>query len=283
MTLKTRRLPALLAAAVALAAMPALAAPKAELWQRWTAHDPAATATIDHGWWDRFLETHVTRHADGVNRVAYARVSDGDKEALAAYVAGLAAIPIATYNRGEQLAYWINLYNALTVKVVLDHYPVTSIRKISISPGWFAFGPWGKKLVTVEGERLSLDDIEHRILRPIWRDARIHYAVNCAAIGCPNLGRQAFTAATAEALLADAAHDFVNHVRGATATNGRLVVSSIYEWYKEDFGNSDAGVIRHLLRHADPDLAAALGRVTRIADDRYDWALNDAGNGASGR
>ena len=105
-------------------------------------------------------------------------------------------------SRDEQLAYWINLYNALTVKVILDHYPVKSILDIDISPGWFSIGPWGKKLVAVEGVEISLDDIEHRILRPIWRDPRIHYALNCAAVGCPNLLREAFTGATAEVLLA---------------------------------------------------------------------------------
>ena len=275
------RLPlyALIAAAAALAVStvaPAAAAPKSVLWERWTAHDPAAAATIDHGSWDNFVKTYVSRHSDGVNRVAYGRVSDADRRVLADYVARLAATAVSAYGRDEQLAYWINLYNALTVQVVLDHYPVKSILKISISPGWFAFGPWGKKLITVEGEELSLDDIEHRILRPIWRDPRIHYAVNCAAIGCPNLAAEAFTASTAEALLASAAYDYVNHPRGASVADGRLVVSSIYEWYKEDFGDSDDGIIRHLRQYAAPELAAALAKVARIDDDDYDWALNGA-------
>ena len=85
------------------------------------------------------------------------------------------------------------------------HYFGTEVVRDAISPGLFSVGPWGRKLITVEGEALSLDDIEHRTLRPIWRDSRIHYAVNCAAVGCPNLQSSAFTAANAEALLDKAA------------------------------------------------------------------------------
>ncbi len=256
---------------------PAAAAPRAELWERWTAHDPRSQATVDHAAWDRVLAAHVRPGADGVNRFAYAAVTADERAALDGYLERLSATPVSTLSRAEQLAFWINLYNALTVRVVLDHYPVASIRDIDISPGLFSDGPWGRKLIAVEGEPLSLDDVEHRILRPIWRDPRIHYAVNCASIGCPDLRRDAFTAATADASLDAAARAYVNHPRGARVEDGRLIVSSIYEWFQEDFGGDDAGVIAHLRRHAAPALAAALERVERIDDDEYDWSLNDAG------
>ncbi len=168
------------------------------------------------------------------------------------------------------------LYNALTVKVVLDHYPVDGIRDIDFSPGLFADGPWDKKLVEIEGEDVSLNDIEHRILRPIWRDPRIHYAVNCASIGCPNLQPTAFTAANTDALLAAAAQAYVNHPRGARVEGGKLIVSSIYVWFQEDFGGNDAGVISHLRRYADPGLRSRLSRIERIGDHFYDWSLNGA-------
>ena len=251
-------------------------APRSELWPRWTAHDPAATAAIDHAPWDLFLDTYVVPGADGVNRVAYARVGTADRRALADYIDGLAGVAIDAYNRRQQLAYWINLYNALTVKLVLDHYPVASVRDIDISPGWFSIGPWDKQLLAIEGVALSLNDIEHRILRPIWRDARIHYAVSCASIGCPSLLTQAFTAANAEALLTAAARDYVNHPRGARIEDGRLIVSSLYVWYAEDFGDGDADVIAHLKSCARPGLAAALAGIERIDDFTYDWRLNDA-------
>ena len=252
------------------------AAPEAELWERWTAHDPASTATIDHGRWNALIDTYLVPSPDGINRFAYGRVSRNDKRALGTYIADLAALPIDAYNRDEQFAYWVNLYNALTVNVVLDHYPVTSILKISISPGLLSVGPWGKKLVLVAGEELSLDDIEHRILRPIWQDARIHYAVNCAALGCPNLMPVAFTGANANRLLDRGARGYVNRPNGIAVRGGGLVVSSIYDWYKDDFGGDDAIVIAHLRKYADPLLAEVLDTATQIVDDQYDWAINEA-------
>jgi hypothetical protein len=251
------------------------AAPPAELWAKWQAHDDASTASIDHAAWDRFLRTYVRVGQDRISRIPYSRVSKSDRDALSADLSRLAAIPISSYSRRRQFAFWVDLYNELTVKLVLDHYPVSSIRDIRLSPGLFAVGPWGKKLITVEGEPLSLDDIEHRILRPIWRDPRIHYAVNCAALGCPNLQPAAITAANSEALLDKAARDYVNHPRGAAIDGGRLAVSSIYVWYQIDFGGTEAAVIEHLKRYARPDLAAALAEITHISEDGYDWALND--------
>jgi len=253
----------------------ALAAPKAELWQRW-GESTQSKAGIEHAEWDGFLSRNVKASKDGINRIAYGRVSKSDREALDAYVDTLQRIPIRRFNRAEQRAYWINLYNAATVKVVLDHYPVDSIMKINISPGLFAKGPWKKKLLTIEGQGVSLDDIEHRILRPIWKDPRTHYAVNCASIGCPNLQPQAYTSGNLEELLDAGARQYVNHPRGARVDKGRLTVSSIYVWFQPDFGGGDAGVIEHLRKYAEPPLAKKLAEVRRLDGDAYDWALNDA-------
>lgn len=253
----------------------AAATPRAELWAKWQAHDEASVASIDHALWDRFLQNYVRVGTDGIARIPYARVAPADRRLLDADLARLAAVPISSYSRREQFAFWVDLYNELTVKLVIDHYPAASIRDIAISPGLFAAGPWGRKLITIEGEPVSLDDIEHRILRPIWHDPRIHYAINCAAIGCPNLQSTAFTAANADGLLERAARDYINDPRGATVSGGKLTVSTIYVWYEEDFGGSDAGVVAHLKGYARPALATALAGITHISADRYDWALND--------
>jgi hypothetical protein len=253
----------------------ALAAPKAELWEHW-AQSSQNKAGIDHGAWNEFLAANVKAGKDGINRIAYGKVSKADRAALDAYVEKMQGVAIRKFGRPEQRAYWINLYNAATVKVVLDHYPVDSILKINISPGLFAKGPWKKKLLEVDGEKVSLDDIEHRILRPIWQDPRTHYSVNCASLGCPNLLTMAFTSANMEDLLDVAARAYVNHPRGARVEMGRLTVSSIYVWFGSDFGGGDAGVINHLKQYADPPLKKALGEVRRISDDEYDWSLNDA-------
>lgn len=266
----------LLALVLALAWLPARAAPEAELWERWRAHDPHSAGSIDHGAWQAFLHGYVARYEDGVNRVDYAHVTAQDKARLERYVERLEATPISTYPRAEQLAFWVNLYNALTVELVLDHTPVDSIRDINISPGLFSIGPWGKKLAVIEGEEVSLDDIEHRILRPIWNDPRIHYALNCAAVGCPNLPPTAFTAAHAEGLLDQAARDYINDRRGVEIKDGKLIASKIYEWYEEDFGGSDEAVIEHLREYAEPGLATRLARFGAIDATRYDWSLNAA-------
>ncbi|MEQ9329668.1 MAG: DUF547 domain-containing protein [Rhodospirillales bacterium] len=254
-----------------------LFAPGAELWEQWTAHSPDDLRTIDHASWDRLLKTYVTDKPEGANRVAYAMVTPEDRKALDAYVGALAAVNISGHARHEQLAYWINLYNALTVQVVLAHYPVASIRDIDISPGLFADGPWGAKLVSVEGVALSLNDIEHRILRPIWRDPRIHYGVNCASVGCPDLRPEAFIGARVEQQLTEAARAYVNDPRGVSIEGGNVTVSKIYDWFIEDFGGDEDGVIDHLLDFAKPALALDLRRIGRLYDTAYDWSLNDAG------
>lgn len=261
----------------------ASAAPRAELWPRWQQHNPHSAETIDHTIWDTFLKTYIIApHPSGITRVRYDAVTAADRQALQRYVVAMQAVPISTYNRHEQKAYWINLYNAFTVHLVLAHYPVESIRDINISPGVFSDGPWGAKLLTIEGEKVSLDDIEHRILRPIWQDNRIHYAVNCASLGCPNLAPVAYTPANMEQLLEQGAQEYVNHPRGVAFENGELHVSSIYLWFKEDFGGDNDGILGHLRRYVNRPLADTLqayqGRLTFLGGARlhhhYDWRLN---------
>jgi hypothetical protein len=267
-----------LAAAIALSGcttLEAQLAPAAEPLARWKRHDPGSRHTVDHRAWGAFLARYRAAGADGIARVRYAAVTPADRAALGQYVARLEAVDIDLLARPEQFAFWVNLYNAATLRLVLDRYPVKSIRDIALG-GLFESGPWGAKLVAVKGERLSLDDIEHRILRPLWRDPRIHYVVNCASLGCPEAPPVPLTGANAESMLVAAARTYINHSRGAAVRHGRLEVSSIYRWYREDFGGSEAGVIAHLRRYAAPALAAQLAAVSAIDRYRYDWSLNDA-------
>jgi len=242
---------------------------------------PAAAATTD-AVLDTLFTRYLTLPADGVSRVDYGRwkANAPDMAALNGWIEGAAARRPSAMARDAAFAFWGNLYNALTLKVVLDRYPVRSIRDIRSSGVPFDpkgyFGPWRTRLVTVEGRRMSLDDIEHETMRPTFQDPRVHYAVNCASIGCPNLRPHAWREATLEAELDEAARDFVNHPRGAMfRADGGLRVSSIYTWFREDFGGSEAGVIAHLRQYATGDLAQRLATATRIAEDAYDWALND--------
>ena len=252
------------------------AAPKADLWPRWNRHDAASTVKVDHSAWDRFLNRYlVTDHPSGINRIRYGDVTAGDRRLLDSYIERLQGTPVSPLNRDEQMAYWINLYNAATIRVVLDHYPVSSITKINLSSGLFSRGPWEAKLLEVEGEAISLNDIEHRILRPIWKDPRVHYAVNCASMGCPNLQNRAYTAANLEVLLDRGAREYVNHPRGVSVEGKKLVLSSIYDWFQEDFDGSEEGVLRHLRRHAAPELATELDNYSGRIGYAYDWSLNE--------
>ena len=236
---------------------------------------------------DDLLAQYLVQGGDGINRVDYTRwqASAADRATLDGYLGALAARQPSGMARNEAFAYWANLYNAATLKIVIDRYPVASIRDIKSDTSFFDvkgfIGPWRTKIATVEGRQVSLDDIEHGAMRPTFKDPRVHYAVNCASIGCPNLVPRAWRAETLDKDLDAAARAFVNHPRGAQVRpDGTLRVSSIYKWYKEDFGGTDAGVIDHVRRHAGPDLSAKLRDGIRGLDDAYDWALNQVGGRA---
>ena len=253
-----------------------LALPEPGLTDRhWAKADTGSRATVDHGAWDDFLGTYVTTDAAGVNRVDYAAVTAPDRAALDAYLDRLQATETGRLSPDEQLAFWVNLYNARTVALILDNYPVDSIRDITF--GLLSFGPWDEPLLTVEGRPLSLNDVEHAIIRPIWADQRVHYVLNCAAAGCPNLGLRAYTGATIDGAMEAAARSYVNDPRGVSFdAEGRLIVSKIYGWFREDFGGDQQGVLAELRRHADPALLDRLDGRDAVDGYDYDWSLNDA-------
>ncbi|UTW55909.1 DUF547 domain-containing protein [Kordiimonas sp. SCSIO 12610] len=239
----------------------------------WTAHNPNSTQIVDHSVWDRILQKYIQTTDAGLNLFDYGGVSAEDKEALENYLDALSDIKVTDLNREEQRAYWINAYNAITVNLVIDEYPVSSIRKIN--GGLFNLGPWKDDIFVVEDKDITLDNIEHGILRPIWNDPRTHYSVNCASYGCPNLVNRAWTAENMEHLLEESARIFINSDRGIQKISGnRIEVSSIYSWFKDDFGGDDKSVIEHLKKYAEGDKKAKLEKVNRISDHDYDWNLN---------
>ena len=262
------------AGSLLVAALPGPARPAA-LATRF-APAPQSRLTVDHRPWDALLDRFLVVGSDGVNRVDYRAFKATGRAALNAYLAALHAIDPRRLARADQAAWWINLYNATTVSVVLSRYPVRSIREINLGGGFFGRGPWRRKLVPVAGTSLSLDDIEHEILRPGLRDPRIHYALNCASLSCPNLQPRAYTGANLESLLETGARAYVNHPRGLRVEGSRISASSIYKWYAADFGGR-RGVMRHWLRYARADLAAALKKAGGRVNYHYDWNLNDAG------
>lgn len=217
---------------------------------------------------NRYLDDH---NSSGINRFDYKRVSMDDKKVLKNYLIYLSNIKVTNLNKNEQMAFWINIYNALTIDVILDNYPVESIK--DIKSGIFTPGPWKLKLVTVEKIELSLNDIEHSILRPIWKDKRIHYAVNCASIGCPNLSKTVYSAVALNEMLDFAAADYINHPRGVTCEKNKLILSSIYNWYDDDFGTKN-DLLVHLAKYTEGSLKDKLLSWSGSFKYGYDWNLN---------
>jgi hypothetical protein len=252
-----------------------LFAPKANALPGWDAFTKGSIRRVDHSPWSDLLAKHVRLDSAGIARVDYGGFSGADKAALARYIDSLGKTDLVALDKPEQYALWINLYNAAVVNTVLSAYPLKSVQEIDTSSGLFSSGPWKAKAVSVRGKALSLDDIEHGIIRPHWKDARVHYALNCAAVGCPNLRAEAYDARRINVQLDEQARIYVNHSRGVTFDpSGGLVVSKIYAWFCDDFGGTDGAVIRHLQRYAAPELENRLGPIKGIADVRYDWALN---------
>lgn len=253
----------------------ALAAPKSELWPYWNQSRSDSNIEVDHQLWQSLLSRFVRESADGINRVAYREFDEAAKLELSNYLESMSRVAPTQLNQNEQLAYWINLYNAQTIQVVLDHPKKKSI--LSMGP-FFAFGPWDEPYLTIEGKPVTLNDIEHRILRPIWQDHRLHYVLNCASIGCPNLNRHAYQAELIDQQLAGAQANFLRHPRAVTLTDsGKLQVTSLFDWYLIDFAQDISGLLAYLAAQR-PDLAADLSALVDGGNPKidyvYDWDLN---------
>jgi hypothetical protein len=209
-----------------------------------------------HAAWDALLRAHVT--ASG--QVDY-RALQGKIPQLDAYLAELAEeVPDASWTAAAVKAYWINAYNAFTVRLILAHYPVSSIRDID------GGNPWDKKWIKLGKQTYSLNQIEHEILRPRFQDARIHFALNCAAVSCPPLYNQAFRADNVEAQLQRLTRAFIRNEQYNQITAEEVRVSRLFDWYQADFGD----VRNYLNTYLEVPIAAQ----TPIEFREYDWSLN---------
>ena len=247
----------------------AAAVPDKKAWTFWDVQ--GARSIVDHSPWQRFLDRYLVEGADGINRIRYSAVAADDRAQLDAYLAGLSDLDPRTLTAAAQQAYWINFYNALTVRVVLDYPRKRSILRMGRK--LLAIGPWDDEVANVQGQRLTLNDIEHRILRPLYGDERVHFAVNCASTGCPNLAAQVYSADTLDQLLERQMREYLAHPRGLRLAQGKLVASSIFDWYSEDFGPSETAV-RAWLAARQPGLAEALLNPDVDITYDYDWSLN---------
>ncbi len=251
----------------------AWAAPDADPWPIWDRANAANPASIDHAPWQAFLGRNLVAGTD-LNRVRYGAVSAADRALLAAYLAALQAVDPRDYRRDEQKAYWINLYNAATVQLVIDNYPVDSIRDIG---SWiFSFGPWNRDAAVVAGEAVTYNDIEHRILRPLFRDPLVHFGLNCASVGCPDLVPEAYTGANVDRLLAENARAYLRSPRGVRFAGNALELSSIFDWFSVDFGGRREAVLEFVATYSEAGVAPRVRGWNGPLRYRYDWSLNDA-------
>ncbi len=246
--------------------------PTADPDEYWTVKPDATDAQPDHSLWQAVLDDYLVADESGVNLVDYEGIKSENDPRLGLYTRSLAEMDPRRLPRAAQMAYWINLYNALTVSLVVESYPVESITDIGES--LFSRGPWDDEQIQIAKRTLTLNDIEHRILRPIFNDYRIHFAVNCASIGCPNLSPLAFTAENLDQQLNRLTKEFLAHSRGVQYRDGKLLLSSIFEWYADDFGRDEKELLQTLAKHVEPSLSEVLQSYDEDIEFAYDWRLN---------
>ena len=229
---------------------------------------PENGAAFSHELFNQVLQEHV----DEEGRVDYAKLK-GMPEKLEAYLDLLAVANPAELSYNAQLAFWINAYNALVIKGVIDHYPTTSVRKIKLFGGFFY-----RLKFQVAGKTYTLNQIEHDIIRAEFVDARVHFVLVCASLGCPALENRAFSAETIEEHLETATMRFVQNPDRVRLERGerRVYLSKIFKWYEDDFTEGYAGVADFLADYLPTEDAEFLSTEKvkfRYLD--YDWTLND--------
>lgn len=238
----------------------------------------AQAQRVDHGAFDRLLGEHV----DAQGRVDYDAFQRAPE--FGRYLELLARTDPAELPAPERLALWINAYNAYTIALINRHDERESIRNINRTLGFIkGKGPWGEPLARVGGRDYTLDEIEHGIIRERFREPRIHFALVCAARGCPPLRREAYTGARLNAQLDEQARRFLLREPSKNRVEvgeRRVYLSRIFDWYGEDFGKSPAAIGRYLAGFHPPGPARELllGGDFRIEHTPYDWSLNRQGS-----
>lgn len=229
-------------------------------------HD-TGSRPVTHEIWHALLKKHV--RADGfVDYKGFVQDSVGLNRYLK--VLESAHPNDSNWTRNEQMAYWINAYNAYTIRLILRHYPVGSIK--DIKPGLaFVNSVWDIKFIRIQGYTYDLNNIEHNILRPVFRDARVHAAINCASWSCPRLLAEAFTADRLEAQLDAAMRGFVNDPLRNRITSQKAEISEIFKWFKGDFVRDAGSVEAFLNRYAKEKITGK----TEVMHIDYDWRLNE--------
>lgn len=215
------------------------------------------------------LLTNNTKKVGNQVFVNYAQIKK-HPEQLLAYLEQLQAVSeekFKKFSKKEQLAFWINAYNAYTIQIVIKNYPIKSIKNI----GSFFSSVWSQDFISLMGKKISLDDIEHETIRKQFKEPRIHFAVNCASMGCPSLLQEAFVSFRLDDQLDEAAANFLNN-KAKNYYNKKektLYLSKIFKWYGADFNAKYGGYMNYLVKQKLAPKSAAIEWLN------YDWDLNE--------
>jgi hypothetical protein len=224
----------------------------------------SAENTVDQSIYGALLEKYVK------NGVVDYKGFKSEEKKLDRYLEILNKADVGALSRGEQFAVYINAYNAYTIKLILKNYPVNSIKKIAKWKG----GPWKIRFCKIGGKTLTLDEIEHDILRPEYKDPRVHFAVNCASKSCPPLISEPYQGDIVDRQLDSSTRKFINDPKENRLEGNTLYVSSMFKWFKEDFGED---IVGFFLKYAEGDLRENLMAKKdqiKVKYLKYDWSLN---------
>ena len=228
--------------------------------------EPVRAVTVNHEIWAELLGRYAK--PGGVDYSGF----KSEEDRLDQYLKILENTDPDKLPRNEQYAYYINVYNAWTIKLILSGYPgVTSIKDF----GTILKSPWQKRWVRINGETITLDEVEHEILRPRFKDPRVHFAINCSAVSCPPLRPEPYRGRTLDQQLEDSTRSFVNDESSYRLDGNNLFVSRIFKWFSEDFSD---GALEFYLKYAQGDLKeklAARKGTLKVKYLHYDWSLND--------
>ena len=213
-------------------------------------------AQPDYKSWDTFLKKYVSATGD----VDYKSIKSNKKELDAITKIFSATSVLPSWSKNDQLAFWINAYNAFTIDLIVNNYPLKSIQ------GLDGGKPWDVKRINIGGKKYSLNNIENDIIRPQFKDARIHFAVNCAAKSCPPILNGAFFGKTLDTQLDEVTKKFINNKKYQTITSSNITLSKIFDWYVADFGD----IVTFINKYSN----VKVSKSATIAYKDYDWALN---------
>lgn len=247
-----------------------------EEWPRWTAHDETNKVGVDYSTWKEFMADYADPHSKQ-GALDFVHVSMRGMGLLADYIFKLEKVPVSTLPRDEQLAYWLNLHNAaaveataLSLRAIYDDHDTTRVLILG--------NRWREKTLTVEGEALSLVDIERRIVMRQWQDPRVLYGLYMPALGAPSLPAAPFTGTTVWRSLDNRAREFVNSERALELHGGQLHISGLYYWDHGLFPN-DAAILAHLRAFAATPLRTKLEKIQAVTATYLNWRINSFNSG----